>query len=298
MRADHTVLKGRRRRPGTGCPADRKAVQRDVISPGFRGEEAVSADIDLYVMLSGISPAKICIDDRLGIVHFREPAAGGQVLPPSQRPRPFPPVSPKHLIQRFRLIQRIPVQVHFAGVHHPAAVVPVPRHLLPVGVERSEHGVGENRFPGISFKMLPAVHHLRAGNHGLPRHLCPVHNGAVRRPPESRVHIFPIGTRSHQNLIAGPGKLRRPLNAAEGGLPGAVPRLPRVYIHIIPHCCYLHAFSQCEKALFSFVFFPVSGRQTRYSGEISPLSMNACRFFGSGIKWSASLASGVGKRRD
>ncbi len=65
VRADHTVLKSGRRRPGRRCFIDIESADGDVAHTGLRREEALAAYVDLDVLLVRILALEICIDNSL-----------------------------------------------------------------------------------------------------------------------------------------------------------------------------------------------------------------------------------------
>ena len=65
VRADHTVLKSGRRRPGRRCFIDIESADGDVAHTDLRREEALAAYVDLHVLLVRILALEICIDNSL-----------------------------------------------------------------------------------------------------------------------------------------------------------------------------------------------------------------------------------------
>ena len=135
MGTDHAILEGRGWSPGAGAAADSETIQGDVIPASLAGEKTIPADIDFNTMLLWIPSTEICENNRCFFTNLGIPAAGGQVFAAVQRPGSGPAISKKNLLQGFCFIERTFIQVYFAGVDYPAAIVPVACHLLLVRVE-------------------------------------------------------------------------------------------------------------------------------------------------------------------
>ena len=231
VRADHTVLVSGGRRPGGGRLGDEKSADGYVTDAGPGGHETFPADIDLHLLLIGIFPLEIGVDDGLAAFLAGIPLEDGSL----RLPRAVVDLAADTLLQRVRLIQHPVVEVHCAGVPAASGKVPVSVHIGGVGVIISENGVVNPADPYGALIRLPVFHFLRAGDHRSQRRRAAVGDPGVFGSGISGIHIFPVNTGRHQNFIAGPGRLGGIVDTAKRHLAGTVSAAARILVDIDLH---------------------------------------------------------------
>ena len=213
VRADHSVLKSRRRRPGGGCLFDAKIADRDIVYAGFLRKETLPAHVDLHLFFVGIFALEVCVEDSF--------IAGGILLgiPFIDRSFRLPGIlvhlALKTVFQAVCLVQHLIVEIDCAGMFVPAGKIPVSVDIGCIRIIFSENGIGDPADPYISFVWLPLFHFLCAGDHSAQGLRTPVNNPVFFRSGVKRIHIFPVNAGRHQDFIPGHSHLRRVINLSE-----------------------------------------------------------------------------------
>ena len=231
VRANHAILKRSWRRPCRRSLLDFEAMHRDVPAARFLREEAAAADVNFHLLAVGVLRVEVGIQHGFVAVLLAEPLEGR----PLRIPRRLVDFARNALLQRFRLVEHLVVQIHRTRVAHRRRKVPVAENLRRVRIIRTECAVLHAHRPHRALIGRPPLDALCAANHRAQRLDGAIENGRIFRTAAFRIDIFAVHTGKHQHFVTGLGNLGGFADATEGSPEAAVTIMQHGLIDIVNH---------------------------------------------------------------